>query len=165
MKGSETEAQNRHARLYRLGPRLHACMRASGRRFVLDSNHDDGYVTSGGWSRPRLAGRYAAWVSSYTDVSCKADCPTGYEATRSSIVVHDLRRRRTVQIVSGDFEFVLTDRAALAWLVGRDGGVELHAAVPGEGRRVVDTGGITGLRAYHSLVLWARDGERRWAEP
>ena len=164
-KGSATEAQNRHARLYRQGAALIACMRASGRRFVLDRNHDDGYVTSGGWSDPRLGGRYAAWVSSYTDVSCKAACPPGYEATRYSIVVHDLRRRRAVQTVSGNFDFVLTDRGALAWLVGRDGATELHTAVPGRGQRVIDSGGIGSLRAYYSLVLWTREGESRWATP
>ena len=164
-KGSETETQNRHARLYKIGPRLYACMHATGRRHVLDTNHDDGYVTSSSWSRPRLAGRHAAWVSTYTDVSCKAACPPNYEATRSSIIVHDLRRRRMVQAVSGDFEFVLTDRGALAWLVSREGATELHAAVAGQPQRVVDSGAITGLRAYYSLVLWTREGETRWAMP
>ena len=165
VEGAETEAQNRHARLYRKGGALYACMRASGRRWVLDRNHDDGYVTSGSWSDPRVAGRFAAWVSSYTDVSCKAACPPGYETTRYSIVVHDLRLRRAVQTVSGQFEFVLTDRGALAWLVGRDGSTELHTAVPGRGQRVVDSGPIGSLRAYYSLILWRRGGESRWAMP
>lgn len=166
-KGSKTEAQNRHARLYKLGPRLYACVRATGRRLVLDTNYDDGYVTSNSWSRPALGGRYAAWVSTYTDVSCKAACPPGYEATRSSIVVHDLRRRRAVQTVSGDFDFVLTERGALGWLVAREGAVELHTAAPGGAQRVVDSGAIDplSLRAYYSLVLWAKDGARHWAQP
>ena len=166
-KGSTTEAQNRHARLYKAGPRLYACMRATGRRFVLDSAHDDGYVTSSSWDDPRLGGRYAAWVSTFTDVSCKADCPPSYEATRSSIVVYDLRRRRIAQAVSGDFAFVLTDRGALAWLVARDGATELHTSVPGAGQRTADAGAIEpgSLRAYYSLVLWRRDGEPRWVMP
>lgn len=165
-KGSVTEAQNRYARLYRTaGGRLVACVKPSGRRVVLDRNYDDGYVTSSSWSRPTLAGRHAAWVSTYTDVSCKAACPPQYEATRSSIVVYDMRRRRSVQTVSGDFDYVLTDRGALAWLVMRDGGAELHTAVAGAGQRVVDAGAISSLRAYYSLVLWTRDGEPRWTVP
>ena len=167
VNGSETQAQNRHARLYESRGDLYACLRATGRRFRLEDAYDDGYVTSSSWTSARLGGRFAAWIGTWSDVSCKADCPPGYEVTRSSIVVYDLRRRRIAQTVSGNFPFVLTDRGALAWLVAREGATELHTSVPGSGQRAAAAGAIdpASLRAYHSLVLWRQDGAAHWAMP
>lgn len=169
--GSTTLAQNSFVRLYSVpnpaGRDLRACLRSNGRHRRLDADSSDDFVTSESWSGPRLAGRYAAWTHTYTDVSCKAACPPGYTGVSQWAVVYDVRRGRQVATRSGAFAFVLTDRGALAWLEPRDGGQVLKALAPGRPEAELDAGAIDpgSLRAYHGLVIYVKDGTRLWAAP
>jgi hypothetical protein len=175
-KGSKTLLRGTGVRVF-TGPatsdgqrvvRLYGCLAADGRKQVLSESADDDYVTSSGFDDVRLAGRYVAWHSFATDVSCKADCPPGYDATRESVIAYDLRRRRTVRhtvlTAYTRASLALTQRGGLAWLSpGTPGPQQLTVADAG-GRRVVDTGAIaaSSVRAEISIVSWVRDGVERF---
>lgn len=163
VRGSKTIAKNPVARLYSLRGNLMACTRATGRKRLVAESYDDGYVTSGSWSRPVLAGRYVGLVYTSTDISCKAACPPDYEPTRVSTHVYDLQHGRVVASTPGDAgDFALTTNGALVWVAGR----ELRANRGGT-VTVLDSGDIdpVSVRARHQLVFWTRDGVRRFAEP
>jgi len=169
-KGSETVARGSGVRVFTLPgkgdvvQRLYGCVAANGRKQLLTESSDDQYVTSSGFGDVRLSGRYVAWHSSATDVSCKADCPAGYDATSESVIVHDLVRRRTARrAVVATYtarSLVLTQRGAVAWLSG-----DKLLAADRRGTRVLDTGTIapSSVRAEISIVSWLRDGVERFA--
>jgi hypothetical protein len=150
--------------------RLYGCLSANGRRQVLSERSDDGYVTSSGFDDVRLARTYVGWHSFATDVSCKADCPPGYDPTSESVIAYDLRRRRVARRTSlmGDYtarSLALTQRGGLAWLSpGTPGPQQLNVSDSG-GHRVLDTGTIaaTSVRAEISIVSWVRDDVERFA--
>ena len=169
-KGSKTVLRAPGVRVFTLPgrgdvqERLYGCLAADGRKQLLTESADDGYVTSSGFDDVRLAGHHVAWHSHATDVSCKADCPPGYNATSQSVIAYDLRRRRVARrsIVAGytDSSLALTQRGGLAWLSG----TQLLAA-DRAGTRVLDTGTIapSSVRAEISIVSWVRDGIERFA--
>lgn len=167
-KGSRAVAQSQAARLFtvtRVGTaRLYGCLTAVGRRVQLAEAGDiDDLYSSTAFEDVRLAGRYAAWYGTTTDVSCKASCPPDYQATLGRVHVFDLRRRRSVRAVRGTVDgrgLVLTDGGAVAWLSGN----RLLAA-DRSGGRTLDTGTIadSSLRVDGSIVSWVRDGIERFA--
>jgi len=167
-----TLQKNRHVRVFetRAGAArdyervLRACNRHTGHTVRLARAFDDGYVTSATYGRVRLAGRFVAWSSSYTDVSCKAACPPGYESTTFAAHVRDIRltKSRHAALDSRATALVLTRLGAIAWTTGSGGTVEL-SALDSAGRRVLDTGPIDpkSVTAAAESVRWTRDGEPR----
>ena len=105
-KGAHTIHKTREARVYTLkGPgrqsenedvqrRLYGCLFSTGRPLLLAESYDDGIYTSGAFSQVRVNGRFAAWQFDASDVSCKADCPPGYNPLRQTINIADLRTRK-----------------------------------------------------------------------
>jgi hypothetical protein len=150
--------------------RLYGCLSANGRKQVLAESSDDGYVTSSGYDDVQLAGRYVAWHSSATDVSCKADCPPGYNPTRDGVEVYDLRRRRSVRTVLlltpyTQFSLALAHNGGAAWLSHTTPGPQQLNVADRGGLRVLDTGAILAgsLTAEISIISWVRDGVERFA--
>ena len=97
VKGSETVAATSLVRLY-TRPTARArraawLLAGHGRKLLLAYEYDDGYVTSVFYRDLRLNGRFVAFVSEATDVSCKAMCPPDYNPTRTSMEVTDVRDR------------------------------------------------------------------------
>jgi len=144
------------------GSRLYGCLRSAGRPLALADSFDDGYVLSGSWSDVRLAGRIVAWSDSTTDISCKADCPLGYEPTRYSIGVADLRQRRIRRIsgVVAGRGLVLTNTGAVAWAEPAAANAVAIRAWDRNGLRTLDTGAIepASLTLEGSTVRWTKDG-------
>jgi hypothetical protein len=100
-KGSETVAKNRYARVFtRVSPnvdedeRLYGCLYSVNRRVLLDTSSDDQYVTSEEFADVKLKGRFVTWRHVSTDISCKADCPAGYDGTSERTLVANLKTRR-----------------------------------------------------------------------
>jgi hypothetical protein len=149
--------------------RLYGCLSSDGRKQVLSERADDDYVTSSGFDDVRLAGRFVGWHSFATDVSCKADCPPGYNPRSESAIAYDLRRRRIARrsVLSAYTagSMALTQRGGLAWLSPGTPGPQQLIALDGGGRRVLDTGAIAAstVRAEISIVSWVRDGVERFA--
>lgn len=105
MKGTETVAKNRYARIFTRPARgadeverLYGCLYSVNRRVWLDTSSDDGYVTSEEFSDIKLDGRFVTWRHVSTDISCKADCPPGYDGTSESTMRADLRSRKVTTI-------------------------------------------------------------------
>ena len=171
LHGDSTEAKNQVARVFSApreiegdpaGSRLFGCLRSVGRPLALADAFDDGYVLSGSWSDVRLAGRFVAWSDSTTDISCKADCPLGYEPTRSSIGVADLRRRRIRRIsgVVAGRGLVLTNTGAVAWAAPAAANGVAIRAWDRNGLRTLDTGAIApaSLTLDGSTISWTKAG-------
>jgi len=100
-KGSATVAKNKYACVFtrpsRSGDeveRLYGCLYSVNRRVWLDTSSDDEYVTSEEFSDVQLKGRFVTWTHISTDISCKADCPAGYDGTSERTLRADLRTRR-----------------------------------------------------------------------
>jgi hypothetical protein len=159
----------------RLRPRLqgrleaYGCRRASGKRTFLYEAYDDDYTSSAFWGDVRLNGRFVAWSWGTYDISCKADCPPGYNPRNSGISVFDLRRRRGRTVtptnpVGG--ALVVSRGGGLAWLTrGPSGGpADLHVSLRLSDDRVIDSGDIDpkSLRVELTIISWVRDGVERF---
>jgi hypothetical protein len=139
-----TIAKSDTARVFEREQTLYACLWSQNRAEAIDTAYDDDYVTSYSWYGVRLAGRYVAWSSRHTDISCKADCPPGYEETTYRVNVIDLRTQdeQSVVGVPAGTTLRVTARGAVAWLERIGGGQrEVHAWYGGL-ERVLDTGPI-----------------------
>jgi hypothetical protein len=163
---SKTVASNSHVRVFTVagseGDKLYGCLRSNGRRQALTADYDDGYVLSGKFSRVRLAGRFVAWQFAVTDISCKADCPPGYEPTTYALRVRDLRKPRTVGVsgrVAGR-ALVLTTGGAIAWAERTASSVALKA-FDAAGARTLDDSDVdvASVRRHGQSVEWTSAGE------
>lgn len=161
-----TIAKNEVARVFSRGATLYSCLWSANRAEPIDTAHDDGYTLSTGWDDVRLAGRFVAWVNWESDVSCKADCPPGYDATTYRVNVIDIRSQDsdwTGGLPTGT-TLRVNRRGAVAWLASLGGGGqrEVHAW-DADGHRVLDTGVIP--KASYSLsgrrLSWANGDLQR----
>jgi hypothetical protein len=167
-KGSRTVAENGLVRVYvkrdaQGDRRLYGCRRATGRRMLVAAEYDDGYVLSSVYRDVRLAGRFVAVVTEDTDISCKADCPEGYDGTTTGVTVADVRARRTRGAV-GDPDagsLLLSRRGVAAWLETFGADAELRV-LDGAGRgRLVDSGAIDGVGLRGLRLGWRNAGVPR----
>jgi hypothetical protein len=168
-KGSKTIASNSHARVYSVptadGTRLYGCLRRDDHRRLLTVASDDGYVTSSVYDHVTLVGRFVAWQQTDTDISCKADCPPGYDPTTTYLGLRDLRRKRD-WTVAGEVDphgrVVLTTGGALAWT---EPGYAVKA-YDGSGARTLDSGTAIepgSLQRHGNSVSWRDAGQTRTA--
>ncbi len=102
LKGSDTVVKSKYARVFTRPSssgdeveRLYGCLHSANRRVWLDTSSDDQYVTSEEFGQVTLNGRFVAWEHVSTDISCKADCPEGYDAETENVQIADLRTRRS----------------------------------------------------------------------
>jgi len=166
-KGSTTVRTSPDARLYTVFTRdgidrLYGCLRSVGRPVELSEATDDIDADSS-FDDVRLSGRYAAWVETSTDLSCKAACPPFYTGITETVNVYDLRRRRTMRSVPAgvtDHALVLTRHGGAAWFSSDE-----VIAADRSGTRRLDIGVLKArsLRVEISIVSWVRDGVERFA--
>jgi hypothetical protein len=129
--------------------------RSSGKRRLLAKGYDDGLETSGLYDRVRTAGRFVAWQYTETDLSCKADCPPGYDPTTVHSTIRDLRSGKARKVsgdVGDDGRLVLTAGGAIAWSEDDPFAIKAFDAA---GARTLDEGDNLSLRS-----LRLRDGNR-----
>ncbi|MEA2468920.1 MAG: hypothetical protein QOJ57_3046 [Thermoleophilaceae bacterium] len=172
-KGSTTVAATKRVRVYEVpnkdgASNLFGCLRADGKHRILAKGYDDGLVTSGVYDHVRVAGRFVAWQYTETDISCKADCPPGYDPTSAHLSVRDLRRKGRVR-VAGEIvpkgRLVLTKGGAIAWSASRPDNDAIEA-FDAAGKRTLDTGQIPpGSLALRdgNLATWKNGGVERSA--
>src|SRR5207247_211385 len=82
----------------------------------------------------------AAFEFTATDISCKADCPPGYDPTTVTLHIRDLRKRKTAHVageVAPKGRLVLTTGGAIAWSQNTPTDVEIDA-FDAAGRRQLD---------------------------
>ncbi len=175
-RASKAVVKSRYARVYTRGrvdsgtgetQRLYGCLYSSGRPLRLFEASDDGYVTSESYADVRLAGRYVAWSETHYDISCKADCPPGYEPTTYGIGLADLRgrSRRSIAAHVLDGALFVSKRGFIAWAQPGPGATVAIRARDTAGVRELDVGGIDpGSLSLRGLeVSWTKDGVLRSA--
>ena len=174
--GSKTVAANRLVRVFQRPrrddetTRLYGCLKRTGRRAFLDASFDDEYVSSSFYANVRLRGYVVGWYHESFDVSCKGDCPPGYQPTRRRLLVRDLRRRsgRSIPVDAPPAAgaFLVSSFGAVAWARWLEHNqVEIRAHDAG-GERVLDSGSIhpESLALVGATVSWSKDGVRRSAQ-
>jgi len=170
-KGAKTVAQNRYARLFttRGDPdrdetgRLYGCMLSVGKRVLLARGLDDDYVYEQSFDTVRLNRRFVAWHATQYDISCKADCPPGYDPTTHWVFARDLRAPRSAArqgaAVKGD-SLVVGRRGTPAWLQDAGPGtVEVHSWTG-----VLDSGAIESLSLAGTTLFWVNAGAAKSAQ-
>lgn len=167
-KDAKTLVKNRFARVFTTPhggdefttSRLFGCVHSTGRRVLLDVATDDAYTSYDEFRKVRLNGRFVAWEHESYDISCKADCPPGYQAQRISIRTRDLRAKRSRSFAgtaTGE-NLVVGVGGTPAWLQGSGDQVEVHA-----GTSVLDTGPIDSLTLSGTMLSWLNAGTPRGA--
>ncbi len=139
-RASSTIESNAAVRVYEDRRWLFACLRRTGKHRFLARTYDDEYVASGGWSEVVLSETYVAWRYRSSDVSCKADCPPGYDGDSEWVEAIDMRTgsRRSAFYGGSLVVLALSRTGGLAYLT--DAGV-LWAS-DGGGDRVLATSGV-----------------------
>jgi hypothetical protein len=160
-KGAKTVVKSRFVRVFKAPGRaedstgrLFGCMYSNGKRVLLDEGSDDGLVTSEAFRRVVLNGRFVAWEHESVDLSCKAECPPGYETLSYTIHSRDLRSRKT-RTFSGKVAQDSLDVGKLGtpvWVQSVGDLEEVHA-----GDSVLDTGNIIGLRLSGTTLEWLNE--------
>ena len=173
--GSKTVVKNRLVRVYTVkrssATGLYSCRRSTGRRVRLATAFDENVDPYGAvlFNSVRLRGNYVAWATSVTDASCKASCPPGYQATKESIRLYNVRSRgrRTVDGYPLFRALVLSERGGVAWASrdGDTGPVEIRASARSGDNRMLDSGNIDpgSLAIEVTIISWTRDGLERFA--
>jgi hypothetical protein len=169
---SKTVRQNDIVRVYEVRKgeytTLYGCRKSTGKHMKLDVLFDDGYVLFGSYSKVRLNRWHVAWFSTFTDISCKAACPPGYDSTKSSIHAADVRTRRSRSIAGTPVgkALVVSRTGGVAWAsqAGPGAPVEIRASDAG-GERVVDSGNIdaASLAIELTIVSWKHNGIEQFA--
>jgi hypothetical protein len=165
-KGTVTVAANKLARVYASADRsrLYGCLRATKRPLLLENTLEDELYGSGTFSQVVLAGRVVGWYSTATDVSCKADCPPDYDATKEYANVANLKTR-TVRAVSAIATSVaVSTGGSLAWTQAAGDQSELHLSRTASENVLVDTGQLTDVSFQNAYLLWRNAGQGRWTE-
>ena len=171
-KGSTTVRATKSVRVYQVkntdgGHNLIGCLRSNNKRQLLAHGYDDGYVTSGGYDRVKVAGHFVAFEFTAYDISCKADCPPGYDPTTVNLYIRDLRKRKTTRVdgeVAPKGRLVLTTGGAIAWSQNTQTDVEIDA-FDAAGRRQLDHGAIPpgSLSLSGNTASWTNAGQQKSA--
>ena len=140
---------------------LWGCLWSVNRPIELDVAAGDDFTTFESYDNVILRGRFVAWTFTHEDVSCKADCPPGYDPTTEYVKTFDLRTRR------GDLEtsnaspgsLRLNSRGSLAWLAPASNGEQEVHAWDSNGARTLDTGPITKFRLRGVTLTWVNGGD------
>jgi hypothetical protein len=165
--GSTTVRSTKSVRVYKVknnqgGFTLVGCLRSDNKRQTLARSYDDNLVTSGDFAHVTVAGHFVAFEFTAYDVSCKADCPPGYDPYSIHLTIRDLRERKTKH-VNGDVapkgRLVLTSGASIAWTQKAASDVEVDA-FDAAGRRQLDHGDIPpgSLKLKGKVASWTNAG-------
>ena len=176
---SRTIAQNREVRVYKVKrssvTTLYACRRFSGRHAqlarafpLLGSDDDQEIYSAASFDRVRLRTLYVAWASTFTDASCKAACPPGYDGTSESIKVYNVRRRRERTVTGFPLgkALVLSKFGGVAWASRTSTGqVEIRGSARSGDNRVFDSGDVdpSSLAIEITIISWTRGGQEQFA--
>jgi hypothetical protein len=175
VSGSKTVASNSATRVYTVksgradyGDVLLGCLRSNGKRLRLAENYDDGLYVTSVFSKVRLNGRFVAWEEDSSDVSCKADCPPGYDPSTETLSAVDLssRRKRTIAAAAVADALVVSRSGGLAWVGQGQGALVVNVAPAGAREYApVDSGDVdpASLRLRGSVLSWLNAGVEKSA--
>jgi hypothetical protein len=135
---------------------LWGCVWSRNQPFEIEVAAGDDISTFESYDNVLLRGRYVAWNFTREDVSCKADCPPGYDATTEYVRVLDMRTEDSAQETSDpeSGSLRLNSRGSLAWLTLAGGGNRDVHAWDRKGHRMVDTGPVRRFRLRGPTLSW-----------
>lgn len=157
----ETIAKNDVGRVYEREEEaevrtLLGCTWSRNRPFVMEVAESDDFTTSESYDEVLLRGGFVAWTFTHEDISCKADCPPGYDPTTEFVKTFDMRTRdadhATSDALPGSLR--LNTRGSLAWLEPDGSGAYQVQAWDGAGQRTLETGQIRRLRLRGTRLSW-----------
>jgi hypothetical protein len=116
----------------------------------------DDFTTFESYGGVILRGRHVAWVFTSEDISCKADCPPGYDATTEYVNVFDLKRRagETTRSDPAFDSLRLNSGGATAWLTLEGSNNYGVNAWDRKGHLVLDQGPIRRFRLRGPTLSW-----------
>jgi hypothetical protein len=161
----DTIAKNDTGRVYETSngdaTTLWGCTWSRNRPFEMEMAAGDDFVTFESYDDVMLRGRFVAWTFTREDVSCKADCPPGYDATTEYVRTFDMRtgdeNSETSDPAAGTLR--LNTRGSLAWLTAAGAGNQDVHAWDGAGHRTLDTGQIGKFRLRGATLSWVNGGD------
>ena len=120
----------------------------------------------GGLGSVRLKGYYVAYGATFTDVSCKADCPPDHQDRVRTIEVYNVRTRRARTVQDGaplGGALVLSSRGGVAWASRSTatGPVEMRASARAGDNRVIDSGAIDPKSLAIEITIISLEARRR----
>jgi hypothetical protein len=156
---SKTLQRNRVARVYTRNDKLFGCLRSKGRAIRLATAGGDGYVTDSAFGHVRLTRRFVGFTYTFTDNSCKADCPPGYDGVDDQVAIRDLRRKQTrrVHLHSAASAVFVGTKGGVAWTEGSGAKVTLGIRNRG-GRRTITDVARNSVRRKGNQLIWSRFG-------
>jgi hypothetical protein len=173
-RGSDVVAKNSQVYVYTrdgsgdVTSRLYGCYRKTARTARLaESSGDDLGLLTVEFDQVRVNGRFVAWQEKATDISCKADCPPGYEPDTYAISRADLKTRRSLSWPDAHAEndsLVLSKAGNTAWIQAGDvNGVFAVRVGDKTGSNAIDSGNIdpTSLALTGTTLTWVNAGEAK----
>jgi hypothetical protein len=137
---------------------LYGCLRATGARSKILVGSDDGIESYSKFNTVIVNGRFIAFQIEDYDISCKADCPPGYNPYTYTLARFDVKRRKPYQ-VTGQAEqgafFVSGKLGKLAWIQSSPVGFEVHV-----NKATLDQGAIDpkSLKLVGTTLSWTNAG-------
>jgi hypothetical protein len=135
---------------------LWGCLWSKNRPVLMEVAEGDDFTTFESYDSVLLRGQFVAWTFTHEDVSCKADCPPGYDATTEYVKTFDMKRRRgdfaTSEASPGSLR--LNTRGSLAWLEPAEPGTFAVQAWDAAGQRAIETGPIRRFRLRGTRLSW-----------
>jgi hypothetical protein len=168
-QGGTTLAKNDSGRVFEretgLGANLYGCLWSRNKAVLMEVAEGDDFTTFERYYDLLLRGRYVAWVFEHEDVSCKAACPPGYDATTHLVKVFDLQAHseeaQLAEPATGTLR--LNTAGAAAWLQAAEGGNRDVHAWDRDGHRVLDSGAIRRYRLRGPTLSWVNGDAQRSA--
>jgi hypothetical protein len=161
-----TIVKNKFARVFKRDSgsyvTLYGCLYAKRGRIKVDQLQNDEFVTFGSFKYVRLSGRVVAYDANSEDVSCKAECPEGYDPTSEHTTAFNLRtKKETVNLNDlGVRQLGVTSTGVIAWTSGVDDNVSVFKSVGHDDKALLDMGNIaaTSLDVSGLNATWLKDG-------
>jgi hypothetical protein len=140
------------------GKNLYGCRRSNGRRTRIFTGMDDGIESSSAVTKVIVNGRFIGMQIEDYDISCKADCPPGYNPYTYTVARFDVLKRRPLslngQAASG--ALVVSGRfGRIAWV--QSAGLAFEVRV---NKTTIDTGAIdpASFKLTGSTLSWTNGG-------
>ncbi len=169
-KESKTLVKTRYVRVFETpgagefdSKYMYGCLYSRGKRIKLDEAEDADFTSSEAYDLVTVAGRFVAWRHERVDLSCKGNCPPGYDTNPNWIEVYDLRNRtrRRIHLEAEPSRLVAATTGGVAWLV-QGAQLELRAS-DADGERLLDAGAIDpgSLSVRGRILSWLNAGQAR----
>ena len=145
------------------GRNLYGCRLSNGRRTRIFTGMDDGISSSSAVTKVIVNGRFIGMQIEDYDISCKADCPPGYNPYTYTLARFDVLKRKAYSVTgqAADGAFVVSGRFGwIAWVQSAGLAFEVHV-----NKTTIDTGAIDSstFKLTGATLSWTNGGVAKTA--